>query len=417
MKVSSMLDDGGCIFVLALGLSASTMAAPLPLTGVNIAGGEFWWSGRATAHPQYGLNYSYPTKAEIEYFAAQGMNVFRYAFRWETLQPTVRTPLDQPDLARLKESVKWATSRKLVVLLDPHNYARYGTNIVGGAIVSGADFADFWQRLAVEFKADPYVWFGLVNEPHHLPTQQWFDAANACIAAIRDSGSKNLILVPGNRWTGAQSWTNGGDQSSAKCVLSVKDPLDYWVVEVHMYLDSDSSGTKKSVVSPTIGAERLKQFVKWCRQHKMRAVLGEFGVPVVPEGEETLHNTLKSMEADSDVWLGWTWWAAGARWNKQYMFDIEPRNGQDRPQMAWLQPHLYGAKMPQFTIAVKNGTGQGEAEAGALQTIQAGPAPAGMVFRKWTGDIAWLTDANSPNTMVCVPFKNIAVEAFFEKAP
>jgi hypothetical protein len=72
--------------------------------------------------------------------------------------------------------MRLTNARKLVVLLDPHNYARYyGTDIIGGTNVSGADFADFWRRMALEFKDDPYVWFGLVNEPHNLPTQQWFD--------------------------------------------------------------------------------------------------------------------------------------------------------------------------------------------------------------------------------------------------
>jgi endoglucanase len=394
-------------------------AAALPLTGVNLAGGEFWWARKpkGEVHPQYGVNYSYPTQAEVDYFSSRGMNVFRYQLLWETLQPAVRTPFDKADLERLKTSVRYATSKKLVVLLDPHNYARYyGTNIVGGPEVSAADFADFWRRLAIEFKDDPYVWFGLVNEPHNMPTQQWFDAANACIAAIRDTGANNLILVPGNSWTGAHSWKGGGDKSNAKCVLTVKDPLDHWVIEVHQYVDADCSGTHRQIVSPTIGSERLQGFVQWCREHKMRAVLGEFGVPVVPDGDKCLHDMLNSMERDSDVWLGWTWWAAGSRWG-EYLFTIEPKNGQDRPQMAWLQPHLGGAAMPRFTVSVKNGKGQCDLPACAVQPIEAGPAPAGMIFKKWAGDTAWLQDPAGAKTSVTVPFKNIQVEALFEKAP
>ncbi len=45
--------------------------------------------------------------------------------------------------------MNYATSRTLVVLLGPHNYARYfRTNVVGGATLSFEDFADFWHRLA-----------------------------------------------------------------------------------------------------------------------------------------------------------------------------------------------------------------------------------------------------------------------------
>jgi endoglucanase len=413
-----------CVFGVAACFSAA--AGPLPLTGVNIAGGEFWWARKPKGeiHPQYGVNYNYPTKAEVDYFAGQGMNFFRYQFLWETLQPTPRMPLDTTDLARLKESVNLATSKNLIVLLDPHNYARYyGTNIVGQTNAAGhvaitaADFADFWGRLAAEFKDDPHVWFGLVNEPHDMPTQLWFDDANASIAAIRATGAKNMILVPGNSWTGAHSWTAGGDRSNAKCVLTVKDPLDYWAIEVHQYMDEDNSGTHRSVVSPTIGSERLKTFADWCRQNKMRAFLGEFGVPVVTNGEATLNDMLQSMERDSDVWLGWTWWAAGARWGN-YLFTIEPkRDGTEWPQMAWLRPHLNGVAMPKYNVAVKNGQGQGEFESCAVRTIEAAPAPAGMVFKKWTGDTAWLNDPAAPKTTLAVPFKNIQVEAVFEKAP
>lgn len=50
------------------------------------------------------------------------------------------------------------------------------------------------------------------------------------------------------------------------------------------------------------------------------------------------------IEANSDVWLGWTWWAAGPWWH-EYLFTLEPTNlGQsnqtDRPAMAILKPHF-----------------------------------------------------------------------------
>jgi hypothetical protein len=44
------------------------------------------------------------------------------------------------------------------------------------------------------------------------------------------------------------------------------------------------------------------------------------------------------MNDNNDVWLGWTWWAAGPWWG-EYMFTVEPKNGQDRPQMAILEKY------------------------------------------------------------------------------
>ena len=50
------------------------------------------------------------------------------------------------------------------------------------------------------------------------------------------------------------------------------------------------------------------------------------------------------LDANSDVWMGWTFWSGGPWWG-EYMFTLEPKNlGQadetDRPQLAVMQPHL-----------------------------------------------------------------------------
>ena len=224
----------------------------------------------------------------------------------------------------------------MVVLLDPHDYARYYGKAVGGPDVPDAAFADFWGRLAAQYKDNPRVWFGLMNEPHDMPTDQWLGAANAAIAAIRRAGAKNLILVPGIGWTGAHSWVSGG---SGDAMLEIVDPQNHYIFEVHQYLDSDSSGTKPPIVSPTIGVERLREFTLWCRQHHQRGFLGEFGAAGSPEAQAAVDNMLAFMEQNRDVWVGFTWWSAGPWWG-DYMFTLEPKNGQDRPQMAYLGPFL-----------------------------------------------------------------------------
>lgn len=320
-------------------IGPTARATPLPYTGVNLAGGEFYDPVKISS-PEYGKNFTYPTAAEFDYFAAKGMNVFRMPFRWETLQPEPKQPFRKVEMDRLKTAVKLATRRGLVVILDPHNYARYFGKVVGGADVGDDVFADFWGRLAREFRGDTNVWFGLVNEPHDMPTQQWLNAANAAIAAIRNAGAKNRILVPGNGWTGAWSWLQGWyGGANADWMLKVRDPLDNYVFDVHQYLDADGSGSHRDVVSPTIGSERLRAFTAWCREHKRRAFLGESAVPASDTGQKATADMLQAMERDRDVWLGFAWWAAGAWWG-DYMFSLEPQNGLDRPQMAYLAPHL-----------------------------------------------------------------------------
>jgi len=107
-------------------------------------------------------------------------------------------------------------------------------------------------------------------------------------------------------------------------------------------------------VSATIGSERLRAFTRWCREHRKRAFLGEFAAPCGSAdprargqdlGRQAVGDLLSAMERDRDVWVGFTWWAAGAWWG-DYMFSLEPRNGEDRPQLAYLRRHLQKAAAP-----------------------------------------------------------------------
>lgn len=328
---------------LLLGLLALTAHThPLAYTGVSLSGGEFG----GTKAPLYGKSFTYPTPAEMDYFAGKGVNIIRLPFHWEVLQPKLNAPLDPTEFARFQTVVSTATAKGLTVILDPHNYARYHDKLVGSPDVPDAAFADFWGRLAAPFAQNPRVWFGLMNEPHDMPSPQWLGAANAAIASIRQTGAKNLILVPGNSWTGAHSWVGSGPDANSTVMLGVKDPANHFIYEVHQYLDPNSSGTKPTVVSPTIGVQRLTKFTDWCRAHHAQAFLGEFGAADSPEAAQATENTLAYMEKNRDVWTGFTWWAAGPWWG-DYMFTLEPKNGQDRPQMAVLRPHFQAnATMP-----------------------------------------------------------------------
>ncbi len=389
-------------------LAGMAVGEPLPFTGVNLAGGEF--GGVKPGERQvYAKNFIYPGVNEYAYFAWHGANVFRVPFHWETIQPEANGPLDAEMLGRLKDAVKLATAKGLVVELDPHNYARYYGKVLGTPEAPSAIFADFWSKLAVEFKDDPYVWFGLVNEPQGISAAAWFDVANEAVAAIRKAGATNLILLPGTAYSGAHSWLSdwyGG--ANAKSVDKVKDPIDHMVIEVHQYLDSDSSGTKPEVKSPTIGSERLKSFVEWCRANKRRAFLGEFAVPANEAGKVALADMMASMERDSDVWLGWTWWAAGAWWPDSYMFSLKP-NGGDKPQTKWLLPHLRGRQAPTVKLTVDGGQATAVA-CGSVIELKAPAAPAGKTFARWLGDAAFVADAAAASTKLTVPYRDLSLK-------
>ena len=343
--------------LVASAIPASLSAAPLELTGVNLAGAEF---GHHIAVPGvYGEHYSYPTAEEVDYFTAKGMNVFRLPFSWERLQRTLGGEFDATELGYLDGFVKHATSKGAHVILDPHNYARYHGTIIGTGDVTNAHFADLWTRLANLYKDNDRVIFGLVNEPYGMPsTEHWVETANAAIAAIRKTGADNLILVPGNAWSGAHSWAaDHYGTPNAVALLKIVDPGDHFAFDVHQYLDSDSSGSKDVIVNPQIGVERLRGITRWLKQNRRRAFLGEFAIANdkigdAPEqiGDEAIRNMLAFMEQNADVWMGFAWWAAGPRWG-DYMFSIEPiklgtPEQADRPGLTLLEPHLAGVTSP-----------------------------------------------------------------------
>jgi endoglucanase len=68
-------------------------------------------------------------------------------------------------------------------------------------------------------------------------------------------------------------------------------------------------------------------------------VLGEVAGADNPTCQAAIDQMLAYLSANRDVWVGWTWWAAGPWWGS-YMFSLEPQGGQDAAQMSWLVPYL-----------------------------------------------------------------------------
>lgn len=308
--------------------------------GVSLSGAEF---GETHLPGTYGVggDYIYPDPASVGYFTGKGMNLMRLPFRWERLQRSLNGEFDTSELARLKGFVDKVTAAGTTVLLDPHNYARYNDKLIGSAAVPVSAFADFWSRLAQVFKANPRVMFGLMNEPHDMATEAWVTAANAAIVAIRATGATNTVTVPGNAWTGAWTWSQSSyGTPNAVAMLGVSDSGNNMLLEVHQYLDADGSGTGTICVSATIGSERLAGFTQWLRANGRRALLGEVGGASNSLCNQAVADALNHLGANTDVWAGWLWWAAGPWWG-DYFLSIEPgAGGADKPQMLVLAPYL-----------------------------------------------------------------------------
>lgn len=313
----------------------------MELRGVNLSGAE-WGSLPGT----FGTSYTYPDAAYVAdydgpaYFVGKGVSVFRLPFRWERLQTTLSQDFDAAELERLTTTVDNLLALGVWVILDPHNYARYDEELIGSAAVPNAAFDDLWTRLALLYGDEPKVIFGLMNEPNTMETEQWISAANSAIAAIRGTGAPNLILVPGNGWSNAAGWLqNWYGTSNSVALLDIVDPIDNYAIEVHNYFDELASSSD-DCISATIGAERLEGVTDWLKANGLRGFVGELsGNAEVALCQGAVEGTLTHIEANSDVYLGWAWWAGGPWWG-DITADIEPEGDVDDPKMDWIEPFL-----------------------------------------------------------------------------
>ncbi|MFA5951573.1 MAG: glycoside hydrolase family 5 protein [Hyphomicrobium sp.] len=304
------------------------LPAALRYTGINLAGGEF-----GALPGVYGREYLFPSVDNARYYARLGFNLVRLPFKWERLQPELGGEFERGDRDRLVELVQSLTAQDLYVVIDPHNYAKrrladdkWGTeNLIGSREVPSAAFAGFWGRLAGLFAGNGRVFLGLMNEPAGIGAEAWLEIANEAIAAIREAGARNLILVPGVAYTGAHSWLASGNAKMA----GVRDPQGHFVFELHQYFDRDSSGTRDEAVSSTIGSERIRGFQAWAKTNGFKAFLGEFNGGRNATGLAALDDICREMASHPDVWIGWAAWAGGPRWPPDDMFNLEPAGGVD----------------------------------------------------------------------------------------
>ncbi len=312
---------------------ASNAASAGCLRGINLAGAEF-----GDADGVYGKDYIYPSDATISYFAGKGFNAVRLPFRWEHLQPHLGKAFDKAEHTRLTDAIARLKGAGLTVILDVHNYARYRGQLIGSEAVPNAAFADLWKRLASEYRNDPAVQFGLMNEPYDVAATQWLSAANAAISAIRQARADNLILVPGTNWTGAHSWlSDDPERANGTVMLGIEDSANNYAYEVHQYLDSDFSGTNETCSRAADALTALKDVTGWLQKNGKRGFLGEFGGAPNKVCMDGITAMADFVGKNPDTWTGWTYWAGGDWWPESEDLNIQPTKAGDRPQLRALE--------------------------------------------------------------------------------
>lgn len=364
-----------CVMLAACGLLKpadspshhASMVAPLQqLRGTNIVGAELDYGVKNVTNPVQGVDYQMVSHQDIDYLASKGVTFGRMVFSWEGMQPNgVSTPFPTTGnnavyAANLVDRVAYATSKGIFIMLEPHggedkNFAHYMGNLVGSAAVPNSAFADFWTRMAVLYKDNPMVGFGLSNEPNNMSTVQWFQAAQAAIVGIRSTGATNTIFVPGNGWTNASNWTQTWYDTATPQVSNVaafsqyiKDPANNVVISVHLYLDANAGGVGTDIVSPTVAVDRVSPLVTWARANHQRIHVSEIGTVNSPAAQTAINNFLTYEDSNKDVMVGWSWWTYGTpTWWGNYQFTLSPTSNYtvDQPQLSWLKPYFVPVTM------------------------------------------------------------------------
>lgn len=304
------------------------------LVGVNLSGAGF---GPSVVPGVHGTNYTYPAESYYKKYADLGMNLVRLPFLWERIQPQLNTELNAAELARLKQSLDYAHKHGVKVILDLHNYYRYFGKLIGSSEVPISSFAGVWKRIVQQVVNHPAVeGYGLMNEPYST-NGLWPQAALAAAQAIRSVDSQRWVYVAGDRYSSAFHWPYYNNQLINDPWM--RDPKNNLVYEAHMYVDKDFSGNyfdQSEVFDPMVGVNRVKPFVDWLKQNKLRGYIGEHGVPdFSPSAIVATDNLLAYLRQNC---IPSTYWAAGPWWG-EYALSLDVSSGKARPQLPVLQKH------------------------------------------------------------------------------
>jgi len=301
--------------------------------GVNESGGEFGaYGAKGQGLPgRFGVDYAFINKTTIDIFVDQEkINLFRVTFLMERLCPLsygLGKKFNETYFNEYADAINYITYKKgAYALIDPHNYMRYNDpssqpfsgSVIGNSsdptAATTAQFKAFWGELAKRFRLNPKVIFGINNEPHDMPTELVLANDQAAIDAIRGVGALQLILAPGNGWTGGHSWTQYTSpiaKPSSDFMNQLRDPIHNTAIDIHEYLDVDFSGGHDTCTQPA--ASNLANLTTWLQTNKLKAFISEFGGGANDGCYQALNDMFDYMN-DNDVYIGWSIWAAGPLW-------------------------------------------------------------------------------------------------------
>lgn len=144
--------------------------------------------------------------------------------------------------------------------------------------------------LIFQYANESKVVFGLMNEPHDIPDMKlWAESVQAAVTAIRAAGATTqMILLPGNDFTGAQTFVSNGSAGNLSTVHNPDGSNTSLIFDVHKYLDVDGSGQHLECVSNHI-EDTFMPLANFLTANKRMAILSETGGGNSPSVGSAIH--------------------------------------------------------------------------------------------------------------------------------
>lgn len=311
--------------------STSSKITPSPsntgrtrFAGVNIAGFDFGCGTDGTCNtskiypPVKNMppSYNNPDGAgQMNHFYKDDhMNIFRLPVGWQYLvNNNLGGTLDSNNIGYYDQLVQSCLSTGAYCIIDIHNYARWNGGIIGQGGPTNDQFVSVWKQLATKYASQSRIWFGIMNEPHDVPSiTTWAATVQAVVTAIRNAGATSqFISLPGNDWQSAGAVINDGSAAALSTVKNPDGTTTNLIFDVHKYLDSDNSGTHTECVTNNIDGA-FAPLATWLRQNGRQAILTETGGGNTASCQTYMCQQIEYLNANSDVYLGYVGWSAGS---------------------------------------------------------------------------------------------------------
>ncbi|KFY35568.1 hypothetical protein V494_05802 [Pseudogymnoascus sp. VKM F-4513 (FW-928)] len=305
---------------LALVALVQVASAKVWLAGVNIAGFDFGCGNTNGDYTSASVTAPLASQGhadglgQMKHFANdKGLNVFRLPVCWQYLVNNVPGgTLDSNNFGVYDQLVQGCLATGAYCVVDIHNYARWGGQIVGqsGGAITNENLASVWYQLAAKYASQSKVIFGVMNEPHDLDIGTWATTVQWAVDSIRNAGATSqMILLPGTDYTALGSLVSKSAAALGAVVNPDKSKTNL-IFDVHQYLDADFSGTSTECTSN--GVSNVNSLADWLRSNGRQAFLTETGGGSTDSCYTNLCAQFDALNNNADVYLGWIGWSAGA---------------------------------------------------------------------------------------------------------